>query len=213
MGFIKVCGMKDAAAVDAALKAGVDAIGFVFAKSVRRVTPQQAAELAAPARGKALCVAVTLNPEPALLQEIFEVFKPDVWQSDAEDQQGATLPPGIALWPVLRSSPGESPAQTLQRLAAAKDRVLFEGPRSGTGKVSDWAAAHVLAQRCEVILAGGLSPANVREAIAKVLPFGVDVSSGVELAPGQKSPELIQSFVAKARKSFLENQQSDSRNG
>jgi phosphoribosylanthranilate isomerase len=200
MAFIKICGMTDERAVAAALAAGVDAIGFVFAPSVRRVTPQQAAELAQPARGKVLCVAVTLHPDAALLQEIFALFRPDVLQTDVEDLLGITLPPNMQSWPVLRNLPATTvdaavPVQQGQRL-------LFEGPRSGTGKVADWSAARMLAQRYQLILAGGLSPANVAEAISAVRPFGVDVSSGVEEAPGRKSPALIESFVSRARAAF-----------
>jgi len=198
MAFIKICGMTDARAVEAALAAGVDAIGFVFAKSVRQVTPSQAAQLAAPARGRALCVAVTLHPDAAALRQVFEEFSPDVWQSDVEDLRGAAVPAGVATWPVLRTMPGTLTA-SLQR---PDQPLLFEGPRSGTGTVADWSSARMLATVHRLILAGGLSPANVAEAIAQVRPFGVDVSSGVEDAPGCKSPALIESFVTTARAAF-----------
>lgn len=198
MAFIKICGMTDARAVEAALAAGVDAIGFVFAKSVRQVTPSQAAQLAAPARGRALCVAVTLHPDVAALRQVFEEFRPDVWQSDVEDQRDAVVPAGMATWPVLRTMPGTLTA-SLQR---PDQPLLFEGPRSGTGTVADWSSARMLATVHRLILAGGLSPSNVAEAIAQVRPFGVDVSSGVEDAPGRKSPALIESFVTTARAAF-----------
>jgi phosphoribosylanthranilate isomerase len=81
-------------------------------------------------------------------------------------------------------------------------RVLFEGPTSGTGIPTDWQTAHAMARRTELILAGGLSPANVAAAIAEVRPFGVDVSSGVESRPGIKSTEKIASFVRRARAAF-----------
>jgi phosphoribosylanthranilate isomerase len=196
MAFIKICGMTDSRAVEAALAAGVDAIGFVFAKSLRQVTPSQAAQLAAPARGKALCVAVTQHPDAALLQQVFEEFQPDVWQSDAQDMSGVHVPATVATWPVLRDAPTAS--ADLRR----GQRLLFEGPRSGTGKTADWDAARTAAREYELILAGGLSPENVAEAIARVRPFGVDVSSGVEEAPGRKSPALIESFVTTARAAF-----------
>ncbi len=199
MAFIKICGMTDARAVTAALAAGVDAIGFVFAASVRRVTPEQAAVLAQPARGKVLCVAVTLHPDAALLQEIFTQFRPDVLQTDAEDLQSIALPANVAAWPVLRGLPSGEMADCLQ----PGQRLLFEGPRSGTGRVADWSAARALAAGHALILAGGLSPANVAEAIAAVQPFGVDVSSGVEESPGRKSPALIDSFVSRARAAFV----------
>lgn len=199
MAFIKICGMTDARAVTAALAAGVDAIGFVFAPSVRRVSAEQAALLAQPARGKVLCIAVTQHPDAALLQEIFARFRPDVLQTDAEDLQSITLPPDVAAWPVLRGAPTSEAAIDL----LAGQRLLFEGPRSGTGKVADWSAARTLAGRYQLILAGGLSPTNVTAAIAAVQPYGVDVSSGVEDSPGRKSPALIESFVTRARAAFV----------
>ncbi len=136
-GFVKICGMNDTRAVEAALAAGADALGFVFARSVRRVTPEQAAALARPARGRALCVAVTQQPSPELLELVFELFRPDVLQTDSRDLAHITLPSNVvalagAAW---RAPPGR------HRLRCARTSVLFEGPRSGTGKVADWSAA------------------------------------------------------------------------
>jgi phosphoribosylanthranilate isomerase len=211
-GFVKICGMTDARAVQAALEAGADAIGFVFAPSVRQVSPQEAAQLALPARGRALCVAVTQHPNATQLNTIFSVFKPDVLQTDFEDLPAIDLPADVRGWPVLR---GAAPQEGL---VFPSGRVLFEGPRSGKGKVADWSAARSLVAGRELILAGGLSPANVAEAIASVRPYGVDVSSGVEEAPGQKSRALIGSFVAAARAAFarleeVEKHKSDNRQG
>lgn len=196
MGFIKICGMTDAAAVAAALDAGADAIGFVFAPSVRRVTPAEAARLAAPARGLLLCVAVTQHPEASELEAIFEQFSPDVLQTDAPDFASIVLPAGVQALPVLRH--GTASAASAQRAG----RVLFEGARSGTGEVADWAAARRIAAQRELILAGGLTPENVAEGVAAVRPYGVDVSSGVEDGPGRKSPVRIGIFVARARNAF-----------
>lgn len=197
-GFIKICGMTDERAVQAALAAGADAIGFVFAESVRQVTPQRAAELAAPARGRLQCVAVTQHPAAELLEQVFALFRPDVLQTDREDFDAIQLPPGVSGWPVLRGAPSTADMAALH----SGQRVLFEGPRSGTGKLADWSAARSLAARCELILAGGLAPANIEQAIDNVRPFGVDVSSGVEEAPGRKAPALIEEFVASARAAF-----------
>lgn len=197
-GFVKICGMNDTRAVEAALAAGADAIGFVFAKSVRQVTPEQAEVLARPARGKALCVAVTLHPASELVEAIFEVFKPDVLQTDAADFARIVLPSQMQAWPVWRGVPADDAVASLRR----DQRLLFEGPKSGTGQVADWSAARQLAARCELVLAGGLAPGNVQQAIASVRPFGVDVSSGVEELPGRKGPALIESFVDRARQAF-----------
>ena len=189
--WIKVCGMTTTEAVHAALDARVDAIGFVFAESKRRVTPERAAELARAARGRVRCIAVTKHPTQSEVDAILEVFQPDVFQTDWQDLQTLRLPPDLAVLPVLRAGGGEP--------TPLPSRVLFEGPGSGTGVPTDWPSAYAMARRAEVILAGGLSPANVAAAIAEVRPFGVDVSSGVESAPGLKSPEKIARFVSAAR--------------
>jgi phosphoribosylanthranilate isomerase len=198
MGFVKICGMNDTRAVAAALAAGADALGFVFAPSARQVTPHQAVELARPARGRALCVAVTQHPSGEMVELILEIFRPDVLQTDSRDFRRITLPPGVASWPVLRGARRQDDEEALR----PDQRVLFEGPRSGTGVVADWTRARELVGRCELILAGGLRPANIADAIASVRPFGVDVSSGVEEAPGRKSSDLIEEFVGKARVAF-----------
>jgi phosphoribosylanthranilate isomerase len=194
--WIKVCGMTTAEAVTAALEAGVDAVGFVFAESVRQLTPQAAAALARPARGRVTCVAVTRHPAQRLIDEIVNVFRPDLLQIDAGDIAALRLPRTLRLLPVVRA--GEAPPAPLPR------RLLFEGPASGQGRVSDWDAARSLAADTELVLAGGLSAANVGAAIAAVQPFGVDVSSGVEERPGLKSPAHIVSFVAAVRRACEE---------
>jgi phosphoribosylanthranilate isomerase len=194
--FIKICGMTTPAAVDAALFCEVDAIGFVFAQSVRRLSTSQANELAAPARYKVACVAVTRHPTRADIDAILREFKPDILQTDIDDLDTLQLPETLSVLPVMR--PGPRPACVLP------GRLLFEGPVSGSGQTADWDAAAELATRSQLILAGGLSPANVGIALRRVRPFGVDVSSGVEDQPGVKSSEKIEEFVAAARIAALE---------
>jgi phosphoribosylanthranilate isomerase len=189
--WLKICGLTDAAAVGAALQAGVDAIGFVFSPSSRQVAPAQAARLAATARGRALCIAVTRHPQQQLLDEIVRDFKPDGWQTDINDLSVLRVPRQLPILPVLRSG---SPA-----LESPPRRFLFEGPVSGQGISADWTEAARLARASQLILAGGLTVDNVAAAITTVRPFGVDVSSGVEEHTGRKSPALIAAFVAAAR--------------
>jgi len=194
--FIKICGMTTPEAVQAALDCGVDAIGFVFAASVRQVSPQRARELAAPARHRVACVAVTRHPQPPAIAAILREFKPDILQTDIEDLDMLDLPRTLSVLPVMRP--------TSQPACALPARVLFEGPVSGSGQTTDWQEAAAMARRTQVILAGGLNPANVADAIRHVRPFGVDVSSGVEQAPGIKNPGKIEQFVAAARAAVLE---------
>ncbi len=197
-GWIKICGMTDEAAVEAALAAGVDAIGFVFAPSVRQVTPQRAAELAAPARHRVQCIAVARHPDQMLVDEVIRVFRPDALQTDIADFDRLKLPDTLPRLPVLRSGAEHS------FCGALPARVLFEGPHSGTGQLSDWQEAARMAQATRLTLAGGLNPANVAAAIRAVRPFGVDTSSGVEAEPGVKSTSKIAEFTAAARAAFSE---------
>jgi phosphoribosylanthranilate isomerase len=189
--WIKICGLTTAAAVEAALEARVDAIGFVFAPSMRELSPVSAAALAYPARGRVRCVAVTHHPSQVALDDIVRVLAPDILQSDAEDFRTLRLPAALETLAVVREG-GAVPLPL-------PGRILFEGPSSGRGVVSDWSAAGALARRTQLVLAGGLNGQNVAAAIAQVQPFGVDVSSGVEERPGVKSPAAIMSFVAAVR--------------
>ncbi len=189
--WIKICGITTPEAVAAALEAGVDAIGFVFAESVRRVRLEVATRLAAPARGRVRCVAVTRHPRQQEIDEILRGFSPDVLQTDTIDLPLLQLPAQLELLPVLRGIHDES--------TGLPRRLLFEGVTSGAGVPCDWTAARLVARRTQLVLAGGLNPGNVASAIEDVAPFGVDVSTGVEARPGVKSPLEIAKFVTAAR--------------
>lgn len=189
--WIKICGMTTPEAVEACLDARVDAIGFVFAESVRQVTATKAAALARPARGRVICTAVMRRPTQQAIDEIIDVFKPDLLQTDAEDLARLRLPQQLTLLPVFRQRPPEEQQLPL--------RLLFEGLTSGSGLPCDWETARSVARRTELILAGGLSATNVVTALEEVHPIGVDVSSGVEERRGIKSPAEIARFVSAAR--------------
>ena len=199
--WIKICGMTTPEAVAAALAARVDAIGFVFADSPRQLTLEDAVALAAPARGRIRCVAVTRHPSQRYLDDVLAVFNPDVLQTDVEDLRQLRLPRQLELLPVFR---GWEAAQNTPRVQPVllPARLLFEGPTSGSGTPCDWSAARRVARRTQLVLAGGLDPTNVAEAINTVRPFGVDVSSGVEERPGVKSPAEVVRFAAAARSAF-----------
>jgi phosphoribosylanthranilate isomerase len=203
--WIKICGLTSADAVGAALEAGVQAIGFVFAPSVRRLDPGAAAQFARPARGRALCIAVTKHPSQAEIDDVLARFAPDALQADLNDFDSLRLPAALARLPVLRS--GTNRGEWQDPLPA---RLLFEGPVSGAGEPGDWRQARALAGRCELVLAGGLRAENVAAAIRQVRPFGVDVSSGVEARPGMKSSARIEAFATAARAAFREMERCES---
>ncbi|HEX2139843.1 MAG TPA: phosphoribosylanthranilate isomerase [Woeseiaceae bacterium] len=189
--FVKICGLRHAATVEAAVAAGADAVGFVFAPSVRRVTAREAAVAANRVPRQVLRVAVMLHPTVEEWREVETIFCPDVLQTDASDFDYLDVPPEIARWPVLRE--GRVNPEALP------GTFVYEGAASGRGERVDWHTAAELAKRGRMLLAGGLDPGNVAQAIADVAPWGVDVSSAVESAPGIKDPHLIHAFIAAAK--------------
>ncbi|MEM1263105.1 MAG: phosphoribosylanthranilate isomerase [Pseudomonadota bacterium] len=193
--WVKICGMTGPADVAAALAAGADAIGFVFAPSVREVGVAQAKALAKPARGSVDIVAVMRHPTAAAARAVIDGFEPDIVQTDALDFAAMDVPVAVRRLPVYRDSAPPDAAE----LPAA---LLYESDASGSGGRADWHAASKLAADTAVVLAGGLDPDNVAAAIDAVQPAGVDVSSGVEALPGVKDPQRIHAFVAAARREF-----------
>ena len=188
--FIKICGLSTPEDVVAAVAAGADALGFVFADSPRKVTPGQARALCGSLRRRVIRVAVMRHPSAGDWAQVREVFDPDWLQTDAEDFAALgrldceTLPVYRNAGPAAGRMPG---------------RILFEGAQSGHGERADWSGAARVATRTRVILAGGLDSGNVVEAIETVRPWGVDVSSGVERSRGVKDPRKISEFIARVR--------------
>ena len=195
---VKICGLSKAEHVRAAVAAGADAVGFVFASSVRRVEPSHAAAIASDVPDTVKKVAVMLHPTDDEWQRVLREFSPNVLQTDAEDFAGLDVPESIECWPVYRE--GNVVPDTVFSLGnRVSGTFLYEGAKSGQGETVDWSRAAEIARQGNMILAGGLAAHNVAEAIATVRPFGVDVSSAVESAPGEKDSLLIEEFVTAAR--------------
>lgn len=194
---VKICGLSSRDHVHAALDAGADAVGFVFAKSVRRVEPAYAAEIANTVPVTVKKVAVMLHPSNEQWQAVLRDFQPDVLQTDADDYANLDVPEHIERWPVFRE--GNTVTGTDLGNTVTGNVFLYEGAKSGAGETVDWDKAAEIARQGDMILAGGINIDNVAEAITKVRPYGVDVSSGVESAPGQKDPNLITQFISAAR--------------
>lgn len=209
MTLVKICGLKDPAALDAALRGGARYVGFVhFPKSPRHLPLAQAGALAARARGRAEIVALTVDPSDETLAAVAAELKPDWIQL-----QGSETPKRLAearryagkgVWKAL----GIANAEDLQAAAAyqgAADLILLDGkpPQGadrpgGHGAAFDWKILQGRAPRQSWMLAGGLTPENVAEAIQLSGAAAVDVSSGVESAPGVKDPARITAFLAAA---------------
>ncbi len=194
--FVKICGLKTTETVQAAAAAGANAIGFNFyPPSPRYLAPEDAGALAAAAPPQILRVAVMLRPGQSQWDEVYAGFKPDCLQADADSLARLALPPGMRALPVYRDHeefhPNDVPPGTC---------CLFEGGVSGSGQRPNWERAAMLARGAQVVLAGGLDPGNVGDAVRRVRPWGVDVSSGVESAPGVKDSAKVSAFVRAARR-------------
>ncbi len=209
---VKICGLRDEAALDVALAAGADYVGFVFfARSPRNILPQAARILADKARGKAKVVALFVDPDDALVAEVVETVSPDILQL-----HGTETPARVAEIarrfgrPVMKAVAvaGARDVQAALAYVGSADRILFDAKAAqddtdalpgGNGVAFDWRALAGLEGRIDYMLAGGLTPGNVAEAILLTGARAVDVSSGVETRPGEKDPDLIRRFIHAAK--------------
>jgi len=210
---VKICGLSTPETVDAAVDSGADLIGFVFhPKSPRNVTPERAAALAERARGRAKIVALVVDASDDRLETIDRVLRPDFWQAHgAEDVDRLRRIRATFGKPVIKavgfSAPSDQDEAT--RFAHHADMLLLDAkpPKDaaypgGHGRPFDWRLLDNMG--ADFILSGGLSPENVGDAIRTMRTMGlnlagVDVSSGVESAPGAKDIAKIRAFVAAAR--------------
>jgi phosphoribosylanthranilate isomerase len=207
---IKICGLREAETLDAALEAGADYIGLVFFKpSPRNIAVAEATVLADRARGRARVVALVVDPAEAALAEIAATVRPDVVQFHGSESPDfiAAFRTGFSgeVWKaVLVESAAD--VEAARAYSSAVDRILFDArpPREatrpgGNGESFDWTILSGLDLGKPFVLSGGLNPDNVVEAVQIAGPGVVDVSSGVERATGIKDPAKIRAFVDAVR--------------
>lgn len=207
---VKICGLSTAETLDAALDAGADLVGFVhFPKSPRHVPLSSATALAARVGSRAGKVALLVDPDDATVEAAIAAFHPDLLQLHGAEspQRVAHLRAAYGL-PVMKAIPVARPADLapVPAYAAVADRLLFDAKPDpgdvlpgGNGRVFDWTVLAGLDPGRPVMLSGGLDAGNVSQALSIIRVDGVDVSSGVETAPGLKSVEKIFAFVRATR--------------
>lgn len=206
---VKICGLSTEATLDAALAAGADMVGFVFfPPSPRYLTLERAGTLAARARGRAEIVALSVDMSERGLGEIVDMVRPDWLQLHGrEDPERVAAIKKRFSRRVMKAIGVREAADllTAQRYRGIADRILLDAkpPKDavlpgGNGAAFDWTILDGFDM--PYLLSGGLDPQNVSLALKTTGARGVDVSSGVESAPGRKDPALIRAFIAAARK-------------
>lgn len=200
---IKICGITRAEDARAAVALGADAIGFIFAPSQRRVTPRQAGAILAAVPPQILSVGVFANQSPALIRSLVAELGLDRIQFHGQEPASVvrTFPARRVIY-ALRPKPGSAlPRRDPSPGAGALLVDAFvPGVLGGTGRLANWSFARTLKKfKKPVILSGGLNPRNVAEAIRRVSPDMVDVSSGVESRPGRKNRAAMKAFIQAVR--------------
>jgi len=210
---VKICGLSTAATLEAALAAGADMAGFVFfPKSPRHVGYETARALGAQARGRARIVALSVNADDDALGRIIEALSPDILQLHGRETPSRVREIRQRFGrPTMKAigvaAPGDFAAAALYDGVADFLLIDAKPPRDaalpgGNGLAFDWRLARRFSPQRPWLLSGGLDSDNVAEAIASAGAFGVDVSSGVESAPGVKDEMKIRAFIAAARSAF-----------
>jgi phosphoribosylanthranilate isomerase len=206
---VKICGLRAPDGLDAALGAGADLVGFVFfAPSPRNVPVAAARALGERVKGRAGKVALTVDADDAMVEAIIATLSPDMLQLHGREtpERVASLKQKFGL-PVMKAIPVEAKADLAAVASYAKvaDRLLFDAraPREATrpgglGQTFDWHLLEKLDPGVPFMLSGGLDAGNIAQALKITRAPGVDVSSGVERAPGEKDPEKIHAFVRAA---------------
>jgi phosphoribosylanthranilate isomerase len=208
---IKICGLKTEEAVDRAVSLGATHVGFIFfPKSPRNIEPSDAGQLADRVRGRARIVAVTVDADNDELDEIVDLLSPDILQLHGSESPERVLNvKAVYGLPVMKALSVRD-AQDLKKVEpyiGIADRFLFDAKPpagselpGGNGVSFDWTLMHLLDDGVDYMLSGGLNKDNIGEALRLTKAAGIDVSSGVESAPGVKDLGLIEAFFEAARK-------------
>ncbi len=200
---VKVCGVRGPEDARAAVEAGADALGFNFHPgSPRRTDLRTAARVISALPPFVATVAVWVDPDEARVREALGACRWSALQFCGSEGEAllSAFPPDLVLRTArLKNRAGLKAALALPRCAAVLVDAAVPGAHGGTGRTARWDLAAELARERPVVLAGGLNPDNVAEAIRKVRPWGVDAASGLESSPGRKDPARMRAFVRAAK--------------
>ncbi len=201
--FVKICGITNESDALLSVALGADAVGFIFAPSSRQVTKEQVKDIVKQLPSEVMTIGVFVNERPeSVIRIVHEIGLTGAQLYGSEGPQGVEYV-ASRIPVVLKGFSGEWPS--LERISQYKvSAVLLDSAFPGSGQVFDWSEIRGLSTSVRLILAGGLSPGNVEEAIRIVKPFGVDVSSGVEAKPGKKDPAKLRAFISRSKAALAE---------
>ena len=196
--FVKICGVTSEADALLCVSLGADAVGFIFAPSARQVSVQLAGDIAKRLPPEILTVGVFRDEAPQRVVEKVQRSGLGGAQLHGHESSQETAWVRARLPLVIKAFPAGD--RTIGRFAEfGADYLLIDGANPGSGEVFDWRLAEGVADPNRLIVSGGLEPLNVAQAVAHLRPYGVDVSTGVESAPGRKDPLKVRDFIVNAR--------------
>jgi phosphoribosylanthranilate isomerase len=196
--FVKICGVTNEDDALLAVAMGADAVGFVFAPSPRQIAAQQAYDITRRLPPEILTVGVFRDEHPRRVVEL--VNRSGVKAAQLHGGENAAVVAEVARsvrW-VIKAYPAGSPL-VAEAASLATDIILLDAPSPGSGQLFDWTLAGEVPEGMRLILAGGLDPDNVADAVRAVEPWGVDVASGVERSPGKKDAMKVKRFIERAK--------------
>lgn len=200
---VKLCGIRTLSHARAAVDAGAEYLGFMLAPSRRQVSPDAVREIIKElGRARARYVGVFVDPDPDEARRVAVHLGLDVVQLSGSEKPEDVARIGVPVFKVVHVRPESDLEAEIERYADVAEMLLLDTYRAaaagGTGEAFEWSSAVEVAARYPVMVAGGLRPDNVAEAIRTVRPAGVDVSSGIE-TQGEKDPARMRAFVAAVR--------------
>ncbi|MGI9606117.1 MAG: phosphoribosylanthranilate isomerase [Acidimicrobiales bacterium] len=196
--FVKICGITDVDDALLAVALGADALGFVFAPSTRQIAAQRARDIATRVPAETLTVGVFRDEAKERVVDIAHTANLRAVQLHGRESPDDVQWVAQRIPVVIKAvAAGTEHARNADRFGLST--ILVDNPRPGSGELFDWSLVEAMPIGMRIILAGGLDPDNVADAIAKVKPWGVDVSSGVEREAGRKDPTALRLFIQNAK--------------
>ena len=201
--FVKICGITNEQDALLSVALGADALGFILAPSRRRMTPSAVADIVKRLPPEIVTFGVFVNEDADIVARI--VNETGLVGAQLHGSEGPQTCRSVRakVRQVIKAVVGDAPS-IFGYLDYPVDALLVDSEQPGSGRAFDWSALDASHLNKKIILAGGLNPDNVAEAIRTVKPYGVDVSSGVEASIGRKDPVALRAFIANARKAFLD---------